>query len=226
MKRLLVTLNIISLCVVSLLLLKGCSTDPKGDSTTEKAVSNTSNKDDIVLNYADSTFKSLTVVQAKIMKNAYVASEAAKAGVKPENFEYKDTELIHYSLNELKNLVWYIEHHTNGTNLGISPDSLGVNFYFAKYPDLQTLNKYNYEIDDKKKEIYANRTTIFMVPTVKHKGQIVEFDPKKNHDERPKSIISLLDHYKYDFSIYKPVNYKDGAPIANLGNMQPPPVNN
>lgn len=217
MKRILVALNIITLSVVGIILIKGCSTDHQ-ESTEAR------NPDDIVLNYAKKNFKSLTVVQAKIMKNNYVDSEALKAGVKPENFEYKDTESIYYTLDELKNLVWYIEHHTKGTGLDISTDSMGVKFYFAKYPDLATLDQYKYPMDSEKKKISANRTTMFMVPTVKYKGKYREYDPMKNHEQKPDSIISLYDHYKYDFSIYQKVNYDPGAPIPNLGNMTPPPL--
>lgn len=220
MKKILLLSNLVTAALLSVLLLKGCSMSQKDENASQELTSNVSSaKEDIVLNYADSVFKSLTVDQALAMKKAFI----------DENPNYTDTKSITFSLSAIKNMVWYIEHHTNQTNLKINPDSLGVTVHFAKYPSKEVLSEMKFDLSDKKKEIFANRKTVFFVPTVKRGGTLVEFDPKRNHmesgQENYKDIIPLNVHYKKMGSPFRTVDYNNESPIANLGELTPPFTN-
>jgi hypothetical protein len=218
MKKILLLSNLVTAALLAALLLKGCSMPQGDESQTEaKALASTAKKEDIVLNYADSVFKSLTIDQALAMKKAFVDG----------NPNSKDTKSITFSLSAIKNMVWYIEHHTNQTNLKINPDSLGVTVHFAQYPSKTVLDNLGFEMSEKKKEDYANRKTVFFVPTVRRNGTLVEFDPKRNHMESGKSeykdIIPLSIHYsQMNRTPFRNVDYNNESPIANLGKIEPP----
>lgn len=218
MKKILLLSNLVTAALLAALLLKGCSMSQNDESADQEKTSKVSSaKEDIVLNYADSVFKSLTIDQALAMKKAFVDG----------NPNSKDTKSITFSLSAIKNMVWYIEHHTNQTNLKINPDSLGVTVHFAQYPSKENLNALKFELSEKAKEEYANKKTVFFVPTVKRGGTLVEFDPKRNHMESGRSeykdIIPLNIHYnQMNRTPFRNVDYNNESPIANLGKLTPP----
>jgi hypothetical protein len=220
MKKILLLTNLVTASILISFLLKGCSQPQNNESTKDSKEVSKRSEADIVLNYADTVFKSLTIDQAMEMKKSFLM----------DNKELDNTKSVVFSLNSIKNLVWYIEHHAKQTKLNINPDSLGITIHFAQYPSLEVLDKLGYELSENHKKNYANKNTVFFVPTIKRGGELVEFDPKRNHMESGKAdykdIIPLNVHYKQMSSPFKNVDYTDGSPIANLGHLQPPPANN
>lgn len=220
MKKLLLLTNLVTASVLMAFFLKGCS-QPQNNESSKETKEVVANSDaDIVLNYSDTVFKSLTIDQAIAMKRSFLTANKGK----------DNTQSVVFSLNSIKNLIWYIEYHATQNKLKIDPDSLGVTIHFAQYPSHEMLDKLGFELSEDNKKAYANKNTIFIVPTVKRGGELVEFDPKRNHIESGepdyKDIIPLNDHYKQMVIPFRNVDYKNGSPIANLGHLQPPPANN
>ena len=220
MKKLLLLTNLFTASVLLAFFLKGCSQPQNNEDSKEtKDISQRSDAD-IVLNYSDTVFKSLTIDQAIEMKKSFLMA----------NKESDNTQSVVFTLNSIKNLVWYIEHHANQTKLNINPDSLGVTVYFAQYPSKAMLDKLGYDMSENNKKAYANKNTVFFVPTIKRGGKLVEFDPKRNHMESGNSgyrdIVPLNVHYEQLKTPFKNVDYSNGSPIFNLGHLQPPPANN
>lgn len=204
-----------------ILFLAGCTwsctklqSQDDGEKSGSKQVDNSIKDTEIVLDYSDSVYRSLTVQQALNLKATYIKSH--KKG---------DTESIYYTLDELKNLVWYIEYHAKATKLkDIDAKDLGVNVHFGKYPSAKELQ--GFPLEQKEIEDYAGKQTVFFVPTIIRGEKRFEFDPKKNHQEiadgKSNDIKPLSEHYKNDIATFKTIDYKDGSPVMDMGRLQPP----
>lgn len=195
-----------------------CS-QPASENADSAKTANAAAKDtEIVLDYSDSTFRSLTVSNALALKSEYLKKQDL---LKKNKIPLDSTEYIHYTLEELKNLVWYVEYHAKATGLNIAPEDLGINIHLGKYPkDLSA-----FPVTPEEMKSLPGRIALFFVPTVKLNGKNEEFDPKKNHFEiqggQWKEIKTLKDHYGDALDKFKFVDLKEGSPIPDIGHQCP-----
>jgi hypothetical protein len=76
-----------------------------------------------------------------------------------------DARSCWYSIDTLKKFICLMETYSKQVN--ISPDSLGIRFYYAVYPDSLLENP-----------IYSRLHTLFLVSTLKQNNANVDFDPR------------------------------------------------
>src|SRR5690606_25132256 len=138
-------------------------------------------------------------------------------------------ESLYYTLEELKNLIWYIEYYAKASGMNVKSEDLGVNVHFGQYPTTDLLKQFPQLELLGGEANKAGKQTIFFVPTIIQDGKRFEFNPKKNYLEiangRSKKIKSLSDHYKNDLSTFKTIDYDEDSPIADFANIQPPYYN-
>lgn len=222
MKKLLIFSNLITLSVLSILVMKGCSPTDNPDEANGK--SGQLKGTQVVLDYANyDSFKSMSIPQAMILKKNYMANHLPAIR---KSLNIEDTEYIYYSLEDLKNMIWYIEYYAKASGQNIKSEDLGVNVHFGQYPKADLLKQFPQLEKLGGEGNKAGRTTIFFVPTVKQNGKKLEFNPKKNYLEiangRSKKIKSLSEHYKNDLATFRLVDYDEDSPIPDFGNMVPP----
>lgn len=222
MKKLLIFSNLITISILGMLVMKGCSQPDKPEESNGKSANLKGTQ--LVLDYANyASFKSLSIPQAMLLKKNYMANHLP-AVRKALNIE--DTEYIYYSLEDLKNLVWYIEYYATAAGQNVKSEDLGVNIHFGQYPTSNLLKQFPQLEKLGGEGNKAGRTTIFFVPTIKQDGKRFEFNPKKNYLEiangRSRKIKSLTEHYKNDLSTFKLIDYEEDSPIPDFGNMVPP----
>lgn len=221
MKKLLIFSNLITLSVLGMLVMKGCSQPDKPDEANANSANLKGTQ--VVLDYANvKGFKSMSIAQAMILKKNYMANLPAIR----KSLNIEDTESIYYSLEDLKNLVWYVEYYGKASGQNVSPEDLGVNVHFGRYPTSDLLKQFPQLEQLGGEANKAGKQTIFFVPTIVQSGKRFEFNPKKNYLEitsgRSKKIRSLSDHYKNDLSTFKMIDYDEDSPIPDFGNIQPP----
>ncbi len=222
MKKILVFSNLLTLGVLGMLVMKSCSQPDKPDEAGGNSA-NLSKGTQVVLDYANvNSFKSMSIAQAMILKKNYMANLPAIR----KTLNVEDTESIYYSLEDLKNLVWYVEYYGKASGQNVRPEDLGVNVHFGRYPTSDLLKQFPQLEQLGGEANKAGKQTIFFVPTIVQSGKRFEFNPKKNYLEiasgRSKKIRSLSDHYKNDLSTFKLIDYDEDSPIPDFGNMQPP----
>lgn len=76
-----------------------------------------------------------------------------------------DARSCWYSIDTLRKFICLLEQYSQ--QLGIPPDSLGIRFEYAVYPDTFP-----------QKQIYSRLHTLFMVATCKQQGMNIDFDPR------------------------------------------------
>lgn len=222
MKKLLIFSNLITLSVLGMLVVKGCAQP----DAPEEAPGSTSNLrgTQVVLDYANTKgFKSMSIPQAMILKKNYMEGQRL-ASRKATDFQ--DTESLYYTLEELKNLVWYIEYYAKSAGMNVNSEDLGVNVHFGRYPTTDLLRQFPQLEQWGGEANKAGKLTIFFVPTVVQGDRRFEFNPKKNYLEiangRSKKIKSLNEHYKNDLATFKLADYEEDSPIPDFANIQPP----
>lgn len=224
MKKLLVLSNLVTLSVLAAILFKSCS-QPTQDENNKLLADQAQPTTKVVLDYYnDLSFKSMTIPQALILKNNYIKTHLPllENGLGHENARH-----IYHNLDDLKNLVWYIEYYSKeaGKLLGkeISPKDLGINIHFGQYPDVDGLRKNFNQIEASEAKNFANRQTVFFVPTIKIDNKKFEFNPKLNYEEISKKksdkIKPLKEHYGKSIIL---VDYDTNSPIPDFGNSEPP----
>lgn len=224
MKKILIFSNLVTLSVLGMLVMKSCSQPDKPDEANGNSA-NLSRSTQVVLDYANTKgFKSMSIPQAMILKRNYMANHLP-AIKKALNIE--DTESLYYTLDELKNMIWYIEYYAKASGLNVKPEDLGVNVHFGQYPTTNLLKQFPQLEQFGGEANKAGKTTIFFVPTVIQNGRRFEFNPKKNYLEvasgRSKQLRSLSDHYKNDLSTFRTIDYEEeDSPIPDFANIQPP----
>lgn len=225
MKKLLIFSNLVTISILAMLVMKGCS---QADAPNE-APGTTSNLrgTQLVLDYANTKgFKSMSIAQAMILKRNYMANHLPAIR---KSLNIEDTESLYYTLEELKNLIWYIEYYAKASGMNVKSEDLGVNVHFGQYPTTDLLKQFPQLELLGGEANKAGKQTIFFVPTIIQNGKRFEFNPKKNYLEiangRSKKIKSLSDHYKNDLSTFKTIDYDEDSPIADFANIQPPYYN-
>lgn len=138
-------------------------------------------------------------------------------GVKTDSL---DARSIWFDLKRIKSFIGYIEAKLCKDSC-IKTDGYGIRMYYAKYPD--TVEMRNYRGLEDVPAAYANRHTLFMVPTYwdEARGLNIDFDPMitvNNCKLRP--IDSTT---KEIFSTYFVVG-TGGTEQQNHGSLIPPPA--
>ncbi len=222
MKKLLIFSNLVTISILAMLVMKGCS---QADAPDE-APGTTSNLkgSQLVLDYANTKgFKSMSIAQAMILKRNYMANHLPAIR---KSLNIEDTESLYYTLEELKNLIWYIEYYAKASGMNVKSEDLGVNVHFGQYPTTDLLKQFPQLELLGGEANKAGKQTIFFVPTIIQDGKRFEFNPKKNYLEiangRSKKIKSLSDHYRNDLSTFKTIDFDEDSPIADFANIQPP----
>ncbi len=205
-----------------MLVMKSCSQPDKPDEAG--GMSANLRETQVVLDYANTKgFKSMSIPQAMILKRNYMANHLP-AIKKALNID--DTESLYYTLEELKNMIWYIEYYAKASGQNVKPEDLGVNVHFGQYPTSDLLKQFPQLEKLGGEANKAGKQTIFFVPTIIQDGKRFEFNPKKNYLEiaggRSKKIKSLSEHYKNALSTFKMVDYDEDSPIPDFANIQPP----
>ena len=222
MKKLLIFSNLITVSLLGILVMKGCT---QSDAPDEAAGHSANLKGtQVVLDYANyDSFKSMSIPQAMLLKKNYMENHLS---VINKTLNIRDTEYLYYSLEDLKNLIWSIEYYAKASGQNIRSEDLGVNVHLGQYPTTDLLKQFPQLEKLGGEANKAGKTTIFFVPTVKQNGKTFEFNPKKNYLEiangRSKKIKSLSEHYKNDLSTFKLVDYDEDSPIADFANIVPP----
>lgn len=121
----------------------------------------------------------------KVMTSKYQSTQLRHINDKLEFDDGKgDARAIWFSLDDLKEFICQIERETDRKS-----DQLGIRIYYAAYPEKKEWDKYTdlTAIDEaiyekhKKRDTYAERHTLVMVPTVKNpiSGQIRDYLPNQ-----------------------------------------------
>jgi hypothetical protein len=103
-----------------------------------------------------------------------------------------DSRCVFFSLDTLKRLIYYIEKATRQFSVN-DKENLGVNVYFASYPEQMKMNKWGYD--------YTNRHTLIFFPSI--------FD-NVNHIAKDFDLNNSLD----GINVFSPL-YIDSAFINN-----------
>ncbi len=226
MKKLLIFSNLVTMSILGMLVMKGCSQPDRPDEAPGNAAHLKGTQ--IVLDYANTKgFKSMSIPQAMILKKNYMTNHLPAI---KKTLNVEDTESLYYTLEELKNMIWYIEYYAKASGQNIKSEDLGVNVHFGQYPSSDLLKQFPQLEKLGGEANKAGKTTIFFVPTIVQNGKRFEFNPKKNYLEiangRSKGIKSLSEHYKNDLATFKMIDYDEDSPIPDFANIQPPYDNN
>ena len=123
MKKILLISNLFTAALLGALLLKGCSQPQSDESKNTEAEVAGLTSTAIVIDYSgDTTFKSLTIPQAALLKANYLKN--LQPVILNTKHAAEPTEYIEYSLDDLKNLVWYIEYYAKATGKNCRTDRI------------------------------------------------------------------------------------------------------
>jgi hypothetical protein len=125
----------------------------------------------------------------------------------------RDASSIWFGLDTLKKFIWMIE---NLNCMNQCHDSLGIRFYYARYPDTATMRG-TYDLASLNLN-YANKHTLFGIPTFRLGGVNIDFNPLTGcrgafDSTKPSSPNYLL------FSLMG----LPGSDGQNHGGLAPPP---
>jgi hypothetical protein len=135
--------------------------------------------------------------------------------------EEQDALCIWFDLLKMKRFITYVESSACGAGCGDSL-KLGIRFYYAKYPDKNTMEK-TPDLLGVPLE-YANHHTLFMVPTYRDyaKNKNVDFDPQSFKKgciiNQPFITGKGIVYLGFDST-------NNTTDIQNHGSMRPPPPN-
>jgi hypothetical protein len=177
MKKILIPLNILSLCVIAVLLL---SNKEKTAETLKKENLCDSN---ICMNYSrGGQLHYLDANMLRMMKNEYKRPTSTSAFASSLRIPTDDADNIWFSLDSLKHFIWEIETKACSTNCSGNNTklNLGLRIYYARYPSVAgmkaTLDLAG--LDSK----YAEHHTLFMIPTYDNPidpNMHIDFDPSQ-----------------------------------------------
>jgi hypothetical protein len=175
----------------------------------------------VILDYKDSTFTSLSVTSAEMMAKNYATNYLPLIKKELNN---NDARAIWFSLDDLKNFIWQIEYHSIHAGVGVKPKDLGIRIYYAQYPSKEVIIN-NESLKDLNPE-YADKHSLFLVPTIKKNNRDMDFDPRKSFDDikagKEKEILPI-ERIKGDD---RNPNYRfiqtDRSTIMNHGGLCPP----
>jgi hypothetical protein len=242
MKKILIPLNILSLCVIAVLLLSN------KEKTAETLKKDEGCDTTICMNYYGTKFHTLngTLLQImaqkyrqasqKTISNTYTISNRITLLGKgiPTVAPLKDPSSTWFSLDSLKHFIWEIESQIckNGCQTP-STLNLGIRIYYARYP--LTGKKYCPNLQNPISDLsdlpeeFENMHTVFMVPTydLNQNGitRHIDCDPQYQFTNcLPRSINSFMEGGKVQrntsFTIMSSFNGSNSA--MNHGGLCPP----
>lgn len=222
MKKLLILTNLAWGLAFGAFILKSCSPQTEDSTKGNETAQPTTKEGDIVLNYLEKDFKTLPLETAKLLASNY----KERLQLVYEKEKIQDARSVWFSLEEIEQFAWIIRYYSEAAKLNISSKDLGINIYYAKYPNANIM-KSNTVFSDVSSE-YALRHTVFMVPTYKMDGKNVDFDPRANYDgaikKGWKNVMPLF--RKDDKDTTKTVPFSlvplDQSTILNHGGLCPP----
>lgn len=94
-----------------------------------------------------------------------------------------DSRAVFFSLDTLKRLIYYIEKATRQFSVK-DKENLGVNVYFASYPDQMKMNKWGYD--------YTNRHTLIFIPSIFNNDNQIAKDFDLNNSLSGASVFNPL----------------------------------
>lgn len=214
MKKLLILTNLIWVVVVSSFVLKSCNT-PKDEHRPKEG--------DIVVNYLDKDFNTLPLETAKLLAQKY----KERLRLIQEHEKLDDTRSVWFSLEEIEQFSWIVRYYSEAAKLNIAPKDLGIRIYYGKYPEANVMKTTT--AFAKTNPEYAQKHTIFMVPTYKMNGRNEDFDPRANYfgatEDKWKSVKPLFQRDGKDSTKTVPfslVPYNSNATILNHSRLCPP----
>lgn len=225
MKKILLISNLFTAALLGALLLKGCSQPQSDESKNTEAEVTGLTSTAIVIDYSgDTTFKSLTIPQAALLKANYLKN--LQPVILNTKHAAEPTEYIEYSLDDLKNLVWYIEYYAKATGKPVNTSDLGVNVHFGQFPQDVSGFEHLKKLSDKERKDLAGKQMIYFMPTIKTANGRMEFNPKRNYQDiksgKIKDFVSLKTHHGNELSEFKQVDYPRDSPAMDLGGYRPP----
>jgi hypothetical protein len=145
-------------------------------------------------------------------------------------FSNSDANSIWFDLEKLKNYIYHIENQAqkNGKN----SKELGIRFYYAAYPNKENWNQYKDLNDFNFKDIYENKHTLVLIPTINLKGKNTDFNPlDKNSYKEGLKFANNSNSQKFkikssneSFSTSNETNQEDTKIMSlNHGSLIPPP---
>ncbi|CAM4087723.1 MULTISPECIES: hypothetical protein [Flavobacterium] len=92
-----------------------------------------------------------------------------------------DAHSIWFELETLKKFIADVENEAK-KNGNTSSNDLGIRFYYAAYPEKEKWEKTGYEelsflLNSPITELYENKHTLIMIPTIDIEGKNVDFNP-------------------------------------------------
>ncbi|MGZ5220335.1 MAG: hypothetical protein ACXWC7_09655 [Chitinophagaceae bacterium] len=210
MKQILIASNVI-LAMTTLFL--ACN-----QSTSSTSTEQTNNCDIVSLQYVHPEGR-IYADMAKMISELYKADNAKHyVSLNNRQSKYEDALSINFKLTTIKKFIWEIESrrcHKACT------DSLGIRFYYAKYPAADHL--FWGRFGPLTKEVNANRHTLFAVPTYRTgNGMYVDYDAAHGCREP----FSFGQGAKPTSSFLLPDMDSDGieSDAQNHGGLMPPPA--
>jgi hypothetical protein len=179
MKKLLIASNVLLLCIIGLQAFnqKETGSNIKTSSPSQTCLakicsgySNSQNDLRGLINYASAIEMSRDYASDVGKKYVWYDSKISKKD---------DASSLVFDLLTLKKYIWYIESNVCDRGCDDSKLQLGIRFYYAKYPDANTMRQDYYlkNVDTS----FANRHTLFMVPVYRYlftKGIYKNFWPE------------------------------------------------
>jgi hypothetical protein len=163
---------------------------------------------------------------AKIMATNYKEdSEKSLIYINNKTNSDSDARSVWFPLESIKNYIWDIENQ-NCSNTNCNKEGLGLRIYFAKYPDKSSRDWLALGLSGIQNN-YANRHTIFMIPTYHYGGNDIDFDPWSSSCKIPTIITDNFNpadtnnqvRARYVFFADQSATGSDGK---NHGNLIPP----
>lgn len=159
MKRTLIISNVFWVLLFSVFLFKNCTPEPSAGKCA-----------DLSKSYEKEPFTGFPGETAYAMSQTYQKNHYA---VFNRNLKTPDARSAWFSLDSLKKFIWHIEKATCELKEG-DVSGLGIRFYFAEYPDAETMKKLR-GLENADPEL-AGKHTLFLVPTLQNEDGHVDFD--------------------------------------------------
>jgi hypothetical protein len=147
-----------------------------------------------------------------------------------------DARNIWFSMGTLKRFLWLIEKKSCQNNICIDKSKLGIRIYYGRYPSSFPINNVNFA---NMEPGYADKHTLFMMPTYNKNGINTDFNPNSFNTfkgcNNPLPITSTMPTAGVDWLILSPnakqytnnsLGNNPSDVIQNHGDLMPPPSGN
>lgn len=161
------------------------------------------------------------LIDANLAKTFSDAYKADKGKSMIDGTGTEDARVIWFKLETLKQYIWKMEHELKAQGCNIDSMGLGINIYYAKYPDAEEMKKLGYETE------YALHHTAFLTATYQGDKGHIDFDPWNIGTNKCKPTpLSELMRGAGKSKIATGVNGATdtgGGHVLNNGQLKPPP---